>query len=55
MDGDQEFWSNVLESTMRLFVEPEVKTRLGEGRIDTDWRLWGAQIIMNVAEPPRFG
>ena len=50
---DEEFWSNVLESTMRLFVEPEVNRRLQAGQIDQTWRLFAAQVIMNVGEPPQ--
>jgi uncharacterized protein (UPF0332 family) len=48
---DAEFWHNVIQNTLELWVEPEINRRLSAGEIDTSWRMFGAQVVMNVGKP----
>jgi uncharacterized protein (UPF0332 family) len=48
---DEEFWNNLLNNTISLFIDPEVTRRLDAGIIDSSWRLLVAQVIMNVGRP----
>jgi hypothetical protein len=50
---DNEFWNNLFQETLKLFVDPEVTKRLEGGQIDRSWRMFAAQVVMNVGEPVR--
>src|SRR5579872_438002 len=48
---DDEFWNNLFQHTMSLFIDPEVTRRLEAAQIDKSWRMQRAQVIMNVGMP----
>src|SRR5438045_4182312 len=49
--ADAEFWANVIRNSLELWIEPEINRRLAEGRIDASWRMFSAQVVMNVGMP----
>jgi uncharacterized protein (UPF0332 family) len=41
----------VIRNSLELWIEPEINRRLVEGRIDASWRMFSAQVVMNVGMP----
>jgi hypothetical protein len=50
---DDEFWSNLMQHTMDLYVVPEIQRRANAREVQLPFALFAAQVIMNVGEPPQ--
>jgi uncharacterized protein (UPF0332 family) len=48
---DKEFTENVINNAFRLWFIPEIERRKLNGIVPNDYRVWGAQVIMDLDNP----
>ena len=52
--SESEFTKRVLQNAFDLWFEPEIKRRQESGTLPTPFKLWAAQVILDLGQPPEI-